>query len=78
MDVNEFKDQLETEKLKNGLVLLIDTNKERMLTENYANTSNQNYTDVFDIMKIKYNSLDFMIHLNTIGRTNSISLISGA
>ena len=72
VDVNEIKDQIETEKLHNGLVLLIDYNRMRMLTFDNARTNQKNSTDVFDVMKLKENTQDFMIHIHTIGRTNSI------
>ena len=76
VDVNEFMDQIETEKLQNGLVLLIDYNRMRMLTNNNARTNQKNSTDVFDVMKLKEKNTNFMIHIHTIGRTNSIYHIS--
>ena len=74
VDVNEFKDQIEPENLKNGLIMLIDRNPGRTLTSSSAKVemNNQNSTDVFEVLKVKKNYLDFTIHIDTIGRNNLI------
>eukprot|EP00091_Calanus_sinicus_P015795 TRINITY_DN34521_c0_g1_i1.p1 TRINITY_DN34521_c0_g1~~TRINITY_DN34521_c0_g1_i1.p1 ORF type:complete len:142 (+),score=12.31 TRINITY_DN34521_c0_g1_i1:59-427(+) len=53
VDVNEFKDQIATEKLKNGLIFLVDHNKGKMLTEQKSMINLGNSSEVFDVLKQK-------------------------
>ena len=52
VDVNEFKDQIETKKLRNGLVLLIDYKRGRMLRDIYENRNRQNSTLLHILVKM--------------------------
>ena len=74
VDVNEFKDQVQADKIKNGLIMLIDYNEERMLTEKTVRLLNPNATGLQDILKEKDNLEDAMIHINSLGRSSDIHI----
>ena len=74
VDVNKFMDQIEEEKLKNGLILLIDPNQGRMLTETVAKSTNPNTKDLFEILTKEEENGETMIHINTIGRENDFDI----
>ena len=80
VDVNEVKDQVDVKKaVKHGLLIIMDFNQDRMITENSAELNGhlENNPDAL-IMKKKDNELAAKIYIETLGRIIAICKIDVA
>ena len=76
VDVNEFRDQVDDEKVvENGLMLVMDYNEDKMVTDLIHELELSLSNDLSEIHKKHNEKQEAMIYIETLGRAVALCLI---
>ena len=76
VDVNEFKDQVDDEKVvENGLMLVLDYNEDKMMRDNVHEVGTSLSNDLSELHRKHDDEHEAMIYIETLGRVVALCLI---
>ena len=77
VDVNEFKNQVDTEKLRtHGLIFMMDYNEDRLGLETDMDLEAFGHKDFVDFQEAAISNKEALIHIETLGMNNYIIIFS--
>ena len=77
VDVNEFKDEVDSEKLRtHGLVFMMDYNEDRIGLDTNTDLEASVYKDFVDMLEKDKNKEEAMIYIETLGMQNYLNTLT--